>query len=291
MATGPFDLTDSSAYHRWRDHKLATAPRTIDELVVEVADPRHLSSAEREALLRRCQVANMAIYAGPDLGEERSAPRLLGQQLGLERLDHNPGADEDDITALQVAASHTGKGDFIPYTNRPLHLHTDGYYNTPERQVRGLVLHCVRAAHQGGANTLLDPELVYIQLREENPDYIAALQTGEVMTIPPHVAEGEELRPRASGPVFSVGADGHLHMRYTARARHVEWRTDPSTQKAVAALSRVLVETPYVLRATLAPGQGLVCNNVLHDRSGFTDDPAAPRLIYRGRYYDRVLGI
>ena len=33
---------------------------------------------------------------------------------------------------------------------------------------------------------------------------------------------------------------------------------------------------------------GLVCNNVLHDREGFTDDPAAPALLYRARFLDRI---
>jgi len=27
---------------------------------------------------------------------------------------------------------------------------------------------------------------------------------------------------------------------------------------------------------------------VLHDRSGFVDDPARPRLLYRARYYDAL---
>ena len=40
----------------------------------------------------------------------------------------------------------------------------------------------------------------------------------------------------------------------------------------------------------VAGGQGLVCNNVLHNRSAFTDDPAPGlgRLVYRARYSDRV---
>ena len=34
---------------------------------------------------------------------------------------------------------------------------------------------------------------------------------------------------------------------------------------------------------------GLLCNNVLHDRSAFTDDPThPPRLLYRARYLDRI---
>jgi len=42
----------------------------------------------------------------------------------------------------------------------------------------------------------------------------------------------------------------------------------------------------------LAPGQGLICNNVLHNRTGFTDDmdKGIARLVYRARYYDRIRG-
>ena len=40
-------------------------------------------------------------------------------------------------------------------------------------------------------------------------------------------------------------------------------------------------------------GQGLLSNNVLHDRSGFEDDAdsAKKRLLYRARYYDRIQGM
>jgi len=33
---------------------------------------------------------------------------------------------------------------------------------------------------------------------------------------------------------------------------------------------------------------GIVCNNVLHDRTGFVDHPQWPRLLYRARYRDRI---
>ncbi|CAK0741153.1 Taurine catabolism dioxygenase TauD [Gammaproteobacteria bacterium] len=303
MSASPFNLMDDSAYQRWREAKLASAPRALADLVIEVRDPRALSKAERAALLARCQSANLAIYAGPDLGEDRTVPRLLGEQLGLRRLDHNPGADEDDITALRVVTGDHRRADFIPYTNRLLHWHTDGYYNSPERQIHGLILHCVRPAFEGGANTLLDHELAYLLLRDEDPAYIAALSAPDAMTIPAHVHDGQELRSAAVGPVFSITRDGHLHLRYTARSRNIIWREEPvlltgrstgtligDTKLAIAALVRILTTNPYVLRGTLISGQGLVCNNVLHDRSGFTDDPAIPRLVYRARYYDRVAG-
>jgi hypothetical protein len=64
---------------------------------------------------------------------------------------------------------------------------------------------------------------------------------------------------------------------------------DAATQAAVAALSRILATpTPWTLHGRLEPGMGLVCNNVLHDRSGFTETPARRRLLYRARYHERV---
>ena len=45
-----------------------------------------------------------------------------------------------------------------------------------------------------------------------------------------------------------------------------------------------------MIRVRLEPGMGMVCNNVLHQRSGFVDDPLSPRLLYRARYLDRIAG-
>ena len=61
------------------------------------------------------------------------------------------------------------------------------------------------------------------------------------------------------------------------------------TQAAVEALNEFMdSSSPYIYRATLQPGQGLISNNVLHDRSGFDDDGAHARQLYRLRYYQRM---
>ena len=82
-------------------------------------------------------------------------------------------------------------------------------------------------------------------------------------------------------------------MRYTARTRSIEWKQDAVTQRAVKALEQLLAgDTPYVFRYRLAAGEGLLCNNVLHNRTEFEDevDKGMNRLIYRARYYDRIHG-
>lgn len=290
MPDSPFVLGDHAAYARWRDAKLAAAPTSIESLLVEIRDPRRPTAAELDAIRARCRRANLAIYAGTSGDDpDKAIPATLGARLGLTRLDQNPGADEDAITAIRVQTDPRHL-DFIPYTTRPLDWHTDGYYNPPERQVGAVLLHCVQPALEGGANALLDHELVYIQLRDHEPDHVRALMRPDCMTIPASQIDGVQVRPCRSGPVFSVGPDGHLHMRFTNRSRHIQWREDPLTSAAVARLKDLLrQESPWRLFARLDAGWGLVCNNVLHTRTAFSDGPR-PRLVYRARYYDRVAG-
>jgi len=285
----PFNLDNDAYYSAWREQKLLAYPTDIEALIVEVNDPRQLTGAEFEALHACCRKTNMAIYAGPTGSDpDKAIPRSLGEQFELTELDCNMGADDDGVTSLKVVEGKWRSG-YIPYTNRPIHWHTDGYYNLPERQIHGLQLHCVSAAASGGENALLDHEIAYIHLRDKNPEYIRALMAPDVMTIPPNNENGEQLRPARSGPVFSVLEDGNLHMRYTARTRSIEWSPDPLTQAAVKALETFLdSSSPYIYRATLQPGQGLISNNVLHDRSGFDDNAEHTRQLYRLRYYQRI---
>ncbi len=289
QASSPFDLGNSDTWQRWREWKLAHAPRTIDDLIVEVRDPRALTRAEHAALLERIRDCSMAIYAGTACGENAAIPRELGRQFGLDRLDANWLAGEDGISEIKVNEGGTRQL-YIPYTDRPIKWHTDGYYNPPERLIHAMVLHCVRPAAQGGENRLLDHELAWLLLRDENPEHIRALMQPDAMLIPERTDEQGVARPAQNGPVFSLDASGNLHMRYTARTRSIAWKQDPAVIAAVAALERLLADEscPYILQARLEPGMGLLCNNVLHDRAAFSDDPAHPRLLYRARYLDRI---
>jgi len=279
---------ESETYSRWRERKLDRYPRRAADLVVEVRDPRHLTDAEAAQLRRVCSVANMAVYASPLAGEaDKDMARRLGERLGLARPQANLLADEDGVSSLEVTPDKSARG-YIPYSNRRLLWHTDGYYNAPAQRIRAFVLHCVRPAAVGGENRLLDPEIAYLLLRDADPRYVEALQAPDAMTVPANEEDPAAQRGAQAGPVFSFEG-GVLCMRYTARTRSIVWRADAATQDAVRRLREILdSDSPYVFRLRLAGGQGLVCNNVLHDRSEFTDAPGAGRLVYRARYADRV---
>lgn len=285
----PFDLDNEHDYQQWREQKLINFPAKLEDIIIEVKDPRALTRAEHQAMVDCCRRANMVLYSSGVTTADKQIPLRLGHQFGLQRLNHNWLADEDAITSLTVnyEGSHPH---YIPYTNRPIRWHTDGYYNPPQEQVNGLLLHCVEPATEGGENQLLDHEIAYIQLRDMNPQFIDALMQPGVMSIPPRMEGEQVVRHEQSGPVFSIHpVSGHLHMRYTARTRSICWAEDPVVQQAVSQLEALCsIDNPYVFRGRLEAGMGLVSNNVLHDRAGFTDGHGQPRLLYRARYLDRI---
>ena len=284
----PFNLDNETAYQSWRENKLENYPEKIEDLIVEIKDPTALTPTEFDALQSLVVKTNMAVYAGSTgNNSDKAFPAKLGNQFGLTELDDNKGAD-DGVTSLKVVEGKW-RGGYIPYTDKAIHWHTDGYYNALDHQIRALFLHCVSPADKGGENALLDHEMAYIHLRDTNPSYIEALMADDAMTIPANVVDGKEIRSVCTGPVFSVFPDGNLHMRYTARTRSIEWKDNDVTYTAVRCLEEFLgSDSPYVYRATLQPGQGLVSNNVLHDRSGFEDTGESKRLLYRLRYYQRI---
>ncbi|MEW6647923.1 MAG: TauD/TfdA family dioxygenase [Pseudomonadota bacterium] len=290
--SSPFNLDNNDLYQRWRDQKLQGYPTTLGELLVEINDPRTLTDSEFAALQQRCRKTNMALYAsktGTDPDPE--IPLSMGRRFGLQSINKNWLADETGLTSLTVRNEGV-RQNYIPYTNRAINWHTDGYYNAANRQIHALNLHVVMQAASGGENQLMDHEIAYILLREKNPDYIRALMGPKAMTIPARIDEGGTVaRPEEPGPVFVIMPSGDLHMRYTIRVNNVMWADDPLSREALAYLQEILNNpSPYIYRGRLESGMGLVSNNVLHDRAAFTDDATHKRHYYRARYFDRLAG-
>jgi len=304
--SSPFNLDDEPTYGHWRARKLRRAPKTLEAQTVPVARLDRLSGAELDKLVEACRRANFAVYQtapqgdiqGHIQGHIQEAPtmaavRAFGRQLGLVRFDRHLWSSEEGIAALRKEAGG-GRANYIPYTDRPMNWHTDGYFNGSDAKLGGVIMHCVTAAAEGGANWLLDPEMVYIAVRDADPAYIRALMQDDAMTIPENALESGVHRGAVSGPVFSVDAESAcLHMRYTARTRSIEWKDDDATRAAVEFLTEMLTPpVEHALRVSLKAGEGIVCNNVLHNREAFVDGPdgGQQRLLWRARYRDRIAG-
>ena len=180
---------------------------------------------------------------------------------------------------------------YIHYSDQRLNWHTDGYYNPPGHEIRSFLLHCAQAAAEGGSNRLLNHELLYISLYDEDPELCHALMATDSMTIPANIENCVELRPVQSGPVFFNNPnDGSLNMRYTARSRSIQWKACSRVAAAVKQINAQLEQSEAVLDYRLKPGEGLICNNILHSRSAFTNGsiPQQQRLLYRVRSHNRL---
>ena len=290
-AGSPFDLQNDAAWQAWRAEKLATLPGSIDEMRVHLDDPCHPSTQELDKLTALARRYNWAPFAtGPAAMSDENCLKQLCESIGLVHLDRNLRADDTGISSIQVR--HQQGTAYIPYTDRQLSWHTDGYYNESGKQIHGWALYCVRQAAGGGESQLMDHEMLYLMMRDEDPAMISALMQPDAMTIPANREDGDEIRPDHSGPVFSVTPSGHLHMRYSARKRNIIWKDDAATRKArdfITALFRDDTAPMYTYR--LEPGEGVVSNNILHRRNAFTDGdtPDKKRLVWRARFHDRIV--
>jgi alpha-ketoglutarate-dependent taurine dioxygenase len=283
--------TNTAGYREWRAAKLDSYPKSVAELVTEIGGLADLSAGEKGTIMVSCRRANMAIYSCRDARADRVAIRKFAADFGLTHIDHHLCANADGVSELTVASSGQ-RQDYVPYSSRGLSWHSDGYYNAESRRLQGVLLHCVQDAAAGGQNAVLDPEIAYLRLRDTNPDYIAALEHPDCLEIPANNGAEGEIRPAVSGPVFWYdAASGALRMRYSARKKNIRWRTDAVTTAARELLSELLAaEDGLALRFSLKPGQGLISNNVLHNRTAFEDSPARTRFLYRARFFDSITG-
>lgn len=284
MLTQPA-IANPARYKTWRAQKLADARRFASSAPVQITDPQRLTPRELEALRARITASNFAVYqTASDI--PHAALLDLCRQLGLRRLVRNPFVNAAGISELQIAADAESRA-YPPYDNRALNWHTDGYYNPPELCIGAFVLHCARAAADGGAIRLLDHEMLYLQLRDANPAFAECLFAPDVFTIPPgRGANGK--RAATAGAVFGF-ADDRLRMAYTMRRRNIVWNSSPQIRSALTALRDLFADNPHTFARRLSAGEGVICNNAPHARAAFADPAGgAGRLVLRARFRDAV---
>ena len=285
----PFLLENEGAYQAWRLRKLKLREQMAANRVFELDHEQRLPQSVLPQVRLQIRAYNFALFQS---GSEISKSEFLqlNRQFGLFRLDSNLGADVDNVTSLRVVSDSDERAQYIPYTNRALNWHTDGYYNPHGQRINAFALYCVNQAERGGGNYLFDHELMYILIRDQAPDLLAALMDDDLMRIPPNIQNGRVIRAEESGPVFSIktGSCG-LNMRYTSRPRNIVWKSDKRSERALNLVREILMDSDAVIDLRLQNNQGIVCNNILHGRQAFHDHgEGSSRLIYRARYCDAI---
>lgn len=280
LATGQ----DFESWWRQKQHYYQTF---LQSPIVDIEDPTALSEAEHRQISARLDAANMAVYRLPSPAPlEAAILTRLGRQFGLTNLQVNPCANDAGISEIQVWEEARQRR-YIPYTNHALNWHTDGYYNPIEQPVGAFILHCNQAALTGGANRLLDQEILYGVLKSDVNIDVNALFQPDAFSIPENIENGRQIRPLTTGPVF-LSHCGSLHMRYSARTRNIRWKQSDKILIAAEAIRYYLGSLPQVMTARLESGMGVISRNVLHSRDAFVDGQGINRQMLRARYTDFI---
>lgn len=259
---------------------------------IDVAQPATATDAELKAICTQIHEFGFCHYRAP-VSASALAIRTLYLALGLRNLDSTVAARTVDMgvesLSIITARSESDRGSrYQPYSPTGLGWHTDGYANAPNRSVRTFTLHCLYPAHQGGANQLVDPRLVMARLALLDPQLVQALEHPQAITIPANVDGKTVIRPARDVAVFARATDGELLTRYTERKRYVRWH--PHTRAARDAFMLALrQQAKHTATVVLNAGEGIICNNLLHNRTPFIDHTEGPsRTLWRGRFFEPV---
>ena len=286
----PYLLENEAAYQRWRNHKLENRSRTRPTQVFSLNASGLLTDSQLVDVQQHVDAYNFIIFEAPNANFGKREFLALNRQFGLRDLDTNLGADDDKVTALHVVGESDRRAQYIPYTNRAMNWHTDGYYNPHVRRINAFALYCVNPSVRGGGNYLFDHEMMYLLIRDQSTELLEALMHDDLLSIPANVQGNQVIRAQESGPVFSLQPRScTLNMRYTSRPHNIVWKKDHCSQRALNLVREILMEGKAMIEIRLQAGQGIICNNILHGREAFQDDPAGPaRLVYRARYHDAI---
>ncbi|CAC9532935.1 hypothetical protein BHECKSOX_1218 [Bathymodiolus heckerae thiotrophic gill symbiont] len=282
-------ITSVDDYQFWRDRKLANTDTHVEDCLIEVSNPEQLTQVEKNQIVTLCEHNNFALFQTPQLQNYETSLIKFNQQFGLQAFDQHLYAKDQGLAHI-TQSDQKDQAEFIPYTNRAIGWHTDGYYNSIENRIRVFSLFCVNPAHTGGENNWIDHQMVYLLLREQNPDVAKALIHAKAMSIPAHIVDGKISRETSVGPIFFIDeSTDQLSMRYTQRKKNIEFYNSDEIKQAVALLDQLLADTTeYHFSHTMSANQGLICNNILHKRTAFIDTPDSPRLMLRGRYFNKI---
>lgn len=212
-----------------------------------------------------------------------TAIQLLHQRLGLQDSDQGVLNSSSGLSLLQDLKD-SPQGKFVPYSNRQMNWHTDGYYNRLADTVRCFCLHCLCPASSGGRLSVLDPCRLLIALYDEDPALIELLTHPQAMLLPSNSDELGHDRPDRVAPVICCLADGFLVLRFTMRTKNIQWRNDETRQAAEHLVALVEKLRECHSHITLQRGEGIVTRNLLHKRDAFTDSKKLTRQMLRGRF-------
>ena len=269
----------SPEFLRWAEEKEKNIPRNINGILVNIHDINNVKTSEITKIKETINKYNSCIYSSKIALKSNTDLLKFVELVGMRTYDCN-NIESSKITTITPLENN--KINYIPYTDKSLNWHTDGYYD--KKSIFSWLLHCVNPATQGGENYLLDHELALREYVFSNDD-IDDLMAGDALTIP---ESKDTSRSEISTYIFSFKNQyKKLHMRFSMRKDNIG--TSAKASVAVTKLKKIIENdcAKYSLTYKLQKNEGIITNNILHGRKAFKDDMVKRRLL-RIRSYERL---
>ena len=269
----------SAEFLRWAEEKEKNIPQNSDGILVNIHDINNVKTSEIAKIKETIYKYNSCIYSSKIALKSNTNLLKFVELVGMRTYDCN-NIDSNEIST--ITPLQNSKINYIPYTDKRLNWHTDGYYD--KKSIFSWLLHCVNPATQGGENYLLDHELVLREYLLRNDD-INNLMAEDALTIPESKYTS---RSEISTYIFSFkNKYKRLHMRFSMRKDNIG--TSAKANSAVIKLREIIEGNcaKYSLTYKLQKNEGIITNNILHGRKAFKDDKVKRKLL-RIRSYERL---
>ncbi|MBT5863924.1 MAG: hypothetical protein HOH39_06015, partial [Gammaproteobacteria bacterium] len=206
-------------YKLWADKKLQGFSNKLDDLIVEIDNPNSLSKSEKAMMHRIINQHNIVFFQiNKGVDDVKSSIKMLASQVGLGNYEIDSKSDSDGLTEIKIHDNIKTDAEYIPYTDKQLKWHTDGYYNDDDNLILTWLLFCKNQSENGGLNKYMDHEIAYI-LFNENFDNIDDLMLNNAYRIPKNELNGREA---IDNPIFSF-VENKLHMKFSMREKNIIW--------------------------------------------------------------------
>ena len=269
----------SAEFLRWAEEKEKNIPQNSDGILVNIHDINNVKTSEIAKIKETIYKYNSCIYSSKIALKSNTNLLKFVELVGMRTYDCN-NIESNEIST--ITPLQNSKINYIPYTDKPLNWHTDGYYD--KKSIFSWLLHCVNPATQGGENYLLDHELVLREYLLRNDD-INNLMAEDALTIPESKYTS---RSEISTYIFSFkNKYKRLHMRFSMRKDNIG--TSAKASPAIIKLREIIEGNcaKYSLTYKLQKNEGIITNNILHGRKAFKDDKVKRKLL-RIRSYERL---
>ena len=239
--------------------------------------PRYLAGGKAGAL---AEVLRLGFVLLRDVPAKPSTVLEVAASFGYVR-ETNYGR------LFDVRVEHQGSAPGnLAFTSRAIRPHTDNPYRDPVPTVQ--LLHCLRAAGEGGDTGLVDGFAAAAELRATDAESFGALTKTPVSF--GYVDKETDLR--ASLPLIQLSPRGRVRgIRFNNRSMRPLRRPYAEVTAFYTAYRRwaeLLAQPGRQLNLRLAPGDCLVFDNtrVLHARTAFSMDAGSPGRHLQGCYAD-----